>query len=505
MLQQTQRSLHNNILQDRAWWNIDGAAFRRHNDHGALESDATTQVHTTSNGEVVELEDLGDGGDARLEGGNFLEVVAELDERRWTEAVGIHHELAVLEGVEIRLDEHEIGAGLDGQEATTRDVDAVGIVEMADGGADGRLELDDADVRLALLVGWDGFAVGDDLHAELVVLHHALDGAEVHPDVVGVEVLELLDALELVDVLLGHLSDFEQAGLAFVVDDGATLHVCLRLVRQFHDVLCFCLHHVLQDIQVDDSAEVVGVGEEDDLNAAGEQLVEDAGVVEGFEDITMAWWVPVGDLRFGGLWRWEEGVLQDAWVFGLVEGHDVDVMALVLLDDAGCVGVGVEGVHEDEGDVDVVCAVEELDLADGQVEEGHAVTHFDNRLRTDAAHGGAETTIEFEHGELVQELHRLRVAESVVVDDLLGLGRGDARPLDLVALGLVVEVSAKEGEEVVHFRLESLSCCQCVSPLHVCQRPHTFLSLGSLTVSASELRALRIWEAATEVEVFSKA
>ena len=381
----------------------------------------------------------------------------------------------------------------------------MGVVEVADGSADGRLELDDADVRLALLVGWDRFAVGDDLHAELVVLDHALDGAQVHPDVVGVEVLELLDALEFVDVLLGHLGDFEQASLTLVVDDCPTLHVCLRLVCQFHDVLCFCLHHVLQDVQVDDSAEVVGVGEEDDLDAAGEQLVEDAGVVEGFVDVAVAWWVPVRDLGFGGLWCWEEGVLENAWVLGLVEGHDVDVVALVLLDDAGSVGIGVEGVHEDEWNVDVVCAVEELDLADGQIEEGHAVTNFDDGLWADAAHGGTEATIELEHGELVQELDRLRVAESVVVYHLLRLWWGDARPFDLVALGLVVEVSAEEGEEVVHFRLESLSRGQCLLLPLSDQLLLTFLSLGSLTVSASELRALRIWEAATEVEVFSKA
>jgi hypothetical protein len=34
---------------------------------------------------------------------------------------------------------------------------------------------------------------------------------------------------------------------------------------------------------------------------------------------------------------------------------------------------------------------------------------------------------------------------------------------------------------------------------------HTFFSSGSVTVSARLLRALRIWLAATEVEVFSKA
>jgi hypothetical protein len=45
-------------------------------------------------------------------------------------------------------------------------------------------------------------------------------------------------------------------------------------------------------------------------------------------------------------------------------------VSLVLLDDVCGVLVSVEGVHQDEGDVDVVGAVEELDLTDGQAEEG---------------------------------------------------------------------------------------------------------------------------------------
>jgi hypothetical protein len=108
------------------------------------------------------------------------------------------------------------------------------------------------DIDLTLLVGGDALAVGDDLHAELVVLDNTLDGAQVHPDVVGVEVL--LDGLELVDMLLGDLSDLEEAGLglALVVDDGATLDISLGLVGQLHDVLGAGLNHV------DDGAEEEG-------------------------------------------------------------------------------------------------------------------------------------------------------------------------------------------------------------------------------------------------------
>jgi hypothetical protein len=110
------------------------------------------------------------------------------------------------------------------------------------------------DIGLTLLVGGDALAVGNDFHAELVVLDDTLDGSQVHPDVVGVEVLELLDGLELVDVLLGDLSDLEEAGLglALVVDDGATLDISLGLVGQLHDVLGAGLNHV------DDGAEEEG-------------------------------------------------------------------------------------------------------------------------------------------------------------------------------------------------------------------------------------------------------
>ncbi len=78
-------------------------------------------------------------------------------------------------------------------------------------------------------------------------------------------------------------------------------------------------------------------------------------------------------------------------------------MVGVLLDDTGGVVVGVERVHEDEGDVDVVRAVEMLDLSHREVEEGHALADLDDRLGAGASHGGTETTVELEHGELVED------------------------------------------------------------------------------------------------------
>lgn len=476
MLKQTQATLDDNVLEDGSGGDINGLALGGDNNDGTLEGDAAAEVDGTGDGEVVELDDLGDGRDALLEVRNLLEVVAELDQGSVAEAGRAHLELAVLDGVEIRLDEHEIGARLDGQEAAAGHVDTVGVLEVLDGGADGGLELENRNVRLALLVAGDGLAVGNDLELELVVLDDALDGVDVHPDVVGVEVLELLDRLELVHVLLGDLGDLEETDGALVVDDGATLDIGLGLVGKLHNVLGIGLNHVLEDAEIDDGAKVVGVGEEDDLNATLDKLVENARVVERFENVTVAGRVPVMEGRVKGLGDGEERVLEDSGVTGLVEGEDVDVVTLVLLDDGSSVLIGVERVHEEDGHVGAIGAVEVLNLADGHVEEGHAITDLDDGLGADATHGGTETTVELEDGKLVEEANGVVVGEALVVDDLMGRRRSNAVPgagetdvsillsspgtvgenVHLVALGLVVEVTTEEGEEVVHLGLKEL-------------------------------------------------
>lgn len=530
MLKQTQGALDDNVLEDGARRDINGATLAGDNDDGTLEDNTAAEVDGTGNGKVVKLEDLGDRRNVLLEVRDLLEVAAELDERSITKAVGAHLKLAVLQSVEIRLDEHEIGAGLDREETATGHVDTVGVVEVTDGGTNSSLELHNGNVRLALLVAGDGLAVGDNLHLELVVLDNALDGAEVEPDVVGVEVLELLDGLEVVDVLLGDLGNLEQADGAVVVNDGTTLDVSLGLVGKLHDVLGLGLHHVLKDTEIDNGTQVVHVGEEDDLNALLEELVEDARVVEGLENVTVARRVPLANGRVVVLGDGELRVLEDSGVSGLVEGEDVDVVALVLFDDGSGVVVGVERVHQDEGDVDVVCAVEVFDLTDGKVEEGHAVTDLDDGLGTDATHGGTETTVELEDGELVEELDRLGVGEVLVVDDLTGGRRADALPVTAQREVLAAANTDRAGcgrARVRHTQRCPWPCrsgsggrgqrsCPSQSRTAVCglawvaSRPCselelTFFCLGSSTVSARLVRALRIWAAATLVEVFSKA
>lgn len=144
-----------------------------------------------------------------------------------------------------------------------------------------------------------------------MVLDDALDGLHVHPDVVGVEVPELLDTLELVDVLLGDLSDFEEADLALVVDNGTTLDIGLGLVGKLHDVLGTSLNHVLKDAEVDDGTQVVHVGQEDVLNTALNELVKNSRVVERLKNVTVPGRVPGVDVGVVALWDGQERVLED--------------------------------------------------------------------------------------------------------------------------------------------------------------------------------------------------
>jgi hypothetical protein len=364
MLKDSQASLNNDVLQDGSRRNVDSAVLSSHNDDGALEDNAATKVHISSDSEMVKLNQVGNAANSLLELSNLLEVTTELDERSRSKPRRVYDELTVAERVEVGLDEHEVGASLDWQETFSWDIDTVCVLEEADGGTDGCLKLQNGEVGLTLLVGWDRLLVGNDLEFESVILNDSLDSLQVHPDVVGVEVLELLDGLEFVDVLLWHLSDLKKSCLAFVVNDCTTLHVSLGLVCQFHDIFSLGLDHVLQNAQINDGAQVIGIRHEDVLNASFYKLVEHARVVERLKNVTMSWWVPIRQLRLEGLGSREEGVLEDSGISRLVEGQDVDVVAFVLLDDGGSVFVGVERVHEDEWDVDVVGPVKVLNLSD---------------------------------------------------------------------------------------------------------------------------------------------
>lgn len=429
MLKETERPLNDDVLEDGARGDVDRAAFCSNDNDSALQSDTATEVDGTSNSEMVKLQHLRNGRDMLLKVGDLLEIATELDEWRVSESSGAHLKLTVLKSIEVGLDKHEIGAGLDRQEAATGNVDTVCILKVANSGTNSSLKLNNGDIRLTLLVTRDGLSVGDDLHLKLIVLNNTLNSVEVKPDVVRVEVLELLDRLELIDMLLGDLSNFKKTDRALVVDNSTTLDIGLGLVGQFHNVLSLGLHHVLKDAEINHATQVINVGEEDNLNSALKKLVKNTRVVERLENVTVARGVPLANRGFEVLGDGKKRILIDSGVSGLVEGEDIDVVSFILLNDSSSVVVGVEGVHKNERNVDVVCVVKILNLTDREIEERRSVTNFDDGLGANTTHRGTKTTVELENSKLVEELHRLGGGKVLIIDDLTLSRRSDTVPV----------------------------------------------------------------------------
>lgn len=452
VLQDTEGAGDDHVLQHRAVGNVDLLALLADTDNGALESHALAEHDVTGDGQMVQLQNLGHVGDSLLEVRHLLVVASQLDEGRTAKSRGVHLQTASVESVQIGLDKQQIGTRLDGQETSSGDVDTHAALEVSNGGTNSGLELQNGNVVLA---DGDALLVGDDLRVELVVLNDTLDGLEVDPQVVSVEVLELLDGLELLGVLLGDLGNLEKSHLTVVVNQGSSLDIGSGLVGQLHDVLGAGGGHVLEDAEIHNGTQVIDVGNKDDLLALGDQLVKHTRVVQRLEQISVTGRVPGINSVIKALGDGQVGVLEDSGEPGLVEGLDVDLVALVLLDDGLGVVVGVERVHQNEGHVHVVLSVEVLNLSDREIEERLAVSHLNDGLGADTAHGGTETTVELEDSQLVEELGAHVLVNVLVVHDLLGLRGLDSVPVERVALGLVHEVSSEEREEVVHLVLES--------------------------------------------------
>lgn len=453
MLKNRQTARDDDILQLASVGNVNLLALLTYYNDGALERDILAQGDVARDGQMVELHNLGDVGNALLEIANLLVMAAQLYERRAAKSQRAQLQLAAVHRVQVRLDQQQIGRGLDGQEAASGHIDTVRIAKVSDCGADGSLQLDDIKVHTRL--GGEGLDVGDNLHAQFIVLNHALDGLEVDPQVVGVEVLELLDGLELLGALLGHLRNLQESHRAVVVNNGTTLDIGLGLVGKLHNVLALRLDHVLQNVKVNHSAQIVNVGDKQNLLALGEKLIQNARVGNGLKQVTVARGVPGIDAVLVVLGDGQKRVLVDAGEARLVERLDADIVGLVLLDDGLCVVIRVERVHENEGDIDIVLAIEVLNLANTQIQKGLAVADLNDGLGADAAHGGSETTIELEDGELGEIVGVGLVALDVAVgDNLLGVRGVDALPLEGGALGLVSQISSEQGKEVVHFVLK---------------------------------------------------
>ena len=152
-------------------------------------------------------------------------MVTKLDHRRVLKhPAWIDHQLAVLQRIDITLDQQQIGARFHGKESAARDVDAVRAFEVFDGCTRRRLELDDGLAVVQVLL------VDDDLQIQVLGLHHPLESRQIEPKVIGVEDLEFADRLELFQVLRGYLGDLEQANGTLIINKGTTLSVTTWLI-----------------------------------------------------------------------------------------------------------------------------------------------------------------------------------------------------------------------------------------------------------------------------------
>jgi len=140
--------------------------------------------------------------------------------------------------------------------------------EMLDGRTNSRLKLNNGRSIVCCLI------VDDDIELHALGLDDALDGGEGDVHRVGVEVLELSHALEVLDVLAWHLGNFEQAHLALVLDDRTTLDVRLGFIRELHEELGLRVDEMGKDPEIHIGAQVVDVGDKDVFLSRSDELIQ---------------------------------------------------------------------------------------------------------------------------------------------------------------------------------------------------------------------------------------
>lgn len=109
-------------------------------DDRATKSDVTAEANITSDRQVVKLQNLRNLLEPLLELCDLLEMVSKLDDRRRLEhSLLVDDELAMLNAVDIRLDEQQVGAALHGQESASWNIHTVAVLEELDGITGSRL------------------------------------------------------------------------------------------------------------------------------------------------------------------------------------------------------------------------------------------------------------------------------------------------------------------------------------------------------------------------------
>ena len=355
MLDNVEFTSDNLVLEDGSRRDIDASAVVGNNDDGTFEGNFGAKVNVARHRQLIEFEQVGGGSEAIIVARDILKVRAELDNGGAAKVTrGIHHQSSVLELVEIGLDGEQVGSRLDGQETIARHINTMSVLKELNGSAGSGFELND--ILASNILG-----VANNVHIlEHTSLNDTLDGRERHPQVVGVENLEFLDRLEILNVLARNLGDFEQLDHSSVLNQGSSLDISTSLVSHLHQELGLRFFHVLQNVKVDGGGKIINVGDEEVFLSLGQETIQEARVVERLENVTVSRGVPLAQGTILRARHGRERVLQDARIARLVESLDPDAGSRVLLKDGHSVLVGVERVHQDEGNLAAKLLVEVL-------------------------------------------------------------------------------------------------------------------------------------------------
>jgi hypothetical protein len=127
---------------------------------------------------------------------------------------------------------------------------------------------------------------------------------------------------------------------------------------------------------------IVRVGNEQILLSFRQELVEHTRVQKSIVQVTVTRGVPVLLVVISSFRAREQGLLVNSGISRLVEGRDAKLLVGILFDDAEGVFVGIEGGHENQGNIDPTSGVEVLNLADSEVQEGHVILDLQGALGT---------------------------------------------------------------------------------------------------------------------------
>lgn len=136
-----------------------------------------------------------------------------------------------------------------------------------------------------------GFAVADHGQAQFVVArqHKLAQGGQVDPQIIGVEVKVAADVLKRGAVFRRALGRFAQQKLAVgALGQMAAFFVHLGAVGYFHEEGDVVFYHVTQNAQVNDCAQVVGVGDKGVFHALGKKRAQRSTSDQGGVDVAVA-------------------------------------------------------------------------------------------------------------------------------------------------------------------------------------------------------------------------